>query len=69
MRQFAVKEINARQDRGSDHNDILGKLLAIHNEKPKDFNMAGVTSVSVLTKYSPDIYPGKSSNARERSNR
>ena len=46
VRSFTVKEITARQDRGSDHNDVLGKLLAIHQEKPDQFDQAAVTSVS-----------------------
>ncbi|EME40498.1 hypothetical protein DOTSEDRAFT_82149 [Dothistroma septosporum NZE10] len=35
LRQFAMKEIAARKDRGSDHNDILSQLFATQKEKPQ----------------------------------
>lgn len=46
VRQFAVKEISARQNRGSDHQDILSKLEAIHNEKPEAFDRDSLTSMA-----------------------
>ena len=50
MRTFAVREVAARQDRGSDHDDILGKLSAIHQQKPDQFDEAGVISVSLINR-------------------
>ena len=49
MRDFSTREIAARQDRGSDHDDLLSKLLAIHESKPKEFDMTGVGSVRLQT--------------------
>lgn len=46
LRNFAVREIEARKDRGSDHQDILAKLFAIHNEKPTEFDDNAVTSMA-----------------------
>ena len=46
LRSFAVKEVNARKDRGSDHQDLLGKLYAVHREKPKEFDETAVMSMA-----------------------
>lgn len=46
LRNFAVREIAARQDRGSDHQDILSKLFAIHAEKPNEFDDNAVISMA-----------------------
>lgn len=46
LRQFAAREVEARQDRGSGHLDILGKLLAVHNEKPDQFDSSALVSMA-----------------------
>lgn len=46
LRTFAVKEIAARQDRGSDHQDILAKLKATQKEKPVEMNENNVASMA-----------------------
>ncbi|KAL0936767.1 cytochrome P450 oxidoreductase [Colletotrichum truncatum] len=46
LRQFAAREVTARQDRGSDHQDILGKLLSVHHEKPDQFDNASIVSMA-----------------------
>ncbi|OTA33990.1 hypothetical protein BTJ68_05507 [Hortaea werneckii EXF-2000] len=46
LRTFAVKEIAARQDRGSDHQDILAKLKATQKEKPIEMNENNVASMA-----------------------
>jgi cytochrome P450 len=46
LRQFAAKEVAARKDRGSDHQDILGKLIAVHEEKGDQFDYASVVSMA-----------------------
>lgn len=46
LRDFAVREIENRKVRGSDHQDILSKLFDVHREKPKEFSEADVTSMA-----------------------
>lgn len=46
LRQFALREVSARKDRGSDRNDILSKLLATHKEKPNELDDNAVTSMA-----------------------
>lgn len=46
LRQFALREVTARKDRGSDRNDILSKLLATHKEKPNELDDNAVTSMA-----------------------
>lgn len=46
LRDFTVKEIAARQDRGSDHQDILAKLKATQKEKPVEMNEQNVASMA-----------------------
>ncbi|KAL9059452.1 MAG: hypothetical protein Q9162_001150 [Coniocarpon cinnabarinum] len=58
MRNFAIREISARQERGSDHDDILGKLFAIHEEKPRDFNETAIASMA-----SSNIFAGSDTTA------
>lgn len=45
LRSFAVRECDNRKDRGSDHQDILGKLLHVHDEKPDQLDMTAVQSM------------------------
>lgn len=46
VRQFAAKEVDARLERGSDRQDILSKLEAVHKEKPAEFNRESLTSMA-----------------------
>ncbi len=46
LRDFAVREVKARKDRGSDHQDILSKLFAVHEEKPDELDEAAVMSMA-----------------------
>jgi cytochrome P450 len=43
---FAVQEMQNRNERGSDHQDILSKLFDIQREKPKEFSETDVTSMA-----------------------
>lgn len=46
LRQFATREIAARKDRGSDHNDILSQLFTTQKEKPLEMNDNAVISMA-----------------------
>lgn len=46
MRKYTVQEVEGRVDRGSGHQDILGKLFEVQKEKPSDFSVADVTSMA-----------------------
>jgi len=46
LRQFALREVTARQERGTDRKDILSKLLATHAENPETFDHNAVTSMA-----------------------
>ena len=46
LRDFAVREIEKRKNRGSDHEDILSKLFDVQREKPNEFSEADVTSMA-----------------------
>ncbi|KZL73252.1 cytochrome p450 family protein [Colletotrichum incanum] len=46
LRKFAALEVAARQDRGSDHQDILAKLLIVHHEKPGQFDGSALVSMA-----------------------
>ncbi|GAB7361737.1 hypothetical protein MBLNU230_g1784t1 [Neophaeotheca triangularis] len=58
LRQFAVREIAARKDRGSDHKDMLSKLFAVQKEKPTEFDDNAVTSMA-----SSNIFAGSDTTA------
>lgn len=45
LRQFALKEVEARKQRGGDQKDLLSKLFAVQKEKP-EFNHMGVVSMA-----------------------
>ena len=45
MRDFAVREIQNRKERGSDHQDILARLFEVQKEKPELDDLA-VTSMA-----------------------
>jgi cytochrome P450 len=46
IRDFAIREINARTDRGSDHQDMLAKLKATQKEKPLEMTETAVASMA-----------------------
>lgn len=46
LRTFAAREINNRKDRGSDHQDLLDKLLEVRKEKPGEMDDMGVLSMA-----------------------
>ena len=47
IRNFAIREVAARKDRGSDHDDILAKLFTVHRQKPQELDETAVASVGV----------------------
>ena len=46
LRDFAVQEVQNRKIRGSDHQDILGRLLAVQKDKPKEMGDYEVISMA-----------------------
>ena len=46
IRDYTIREVNSRFNRGSDRPDILGRLFEISKEKPDDMNMVNITSVA-----------------------
>ena len=46
LRQFAVREVAARKDRSTDHQDILSKLFATQKEKPVEMDENAVNSMA-----------------------
>jgi len=46
LRTFAMKEVLARKDRGSDRKDILSKLFKVHEEKGELFDENAVVSMA-----------------------
>jgi cytochrome P450 len=45
VRDYTVRQVNGRMERGSDRPDILGKLFLVHKEKPSALTMANIMSV------------------------
>lgn len=46
VRDYTIREVQNRFERGSDRPDILGKLFEIHQEKPSEMDMTNITSVA-----------------------
>ena len=46
LRAFAVREVEARKDRGSESSDILSHLYAVHQQKPDQLNETAVMSMA-----------------------
>ncbi|EWZ28072.1 hypothetical protein FOZG_18206 [Fusarium oxysporum Fo47] len=46
IRTLAAREVSDRLDRGSGHSDILSKLLAVHHEKPDQFDHTALVSMA-----------------------
>lgn len=45
LRQFALREVEARKQRGGDEKDLLSKLFAVQKEKP-EYDYMGVVSMA-----------------------
>ncbi|EOD52098.1 cytochrome p450 family protein [Neofusicoccum parvum] len=58
LRQFALRETEARKDRGTDRKDILSKLLAVHKERPTEFDYSDLVSMA-----SSNIFAGSDTTA------
>lgn len=46
IRQFAASEVEKRKARGSDHRDILERLMEIHQQKPVEMDTTAVLSMA-----------------------
>ena len=46
LRDFASQEVEKRKTAGSDHKDILGKLLEVQKQRPDEMNDANVLSMA-----------------------
>ncbi|KAK8216419.1 cytochrome P450 [Phyllosticta capitalensis] len=58
LRQFTLRETEARKDRGSDRKDMLSKLFAVHKEKPLQFDYSDLVSMA-----SSNIFAGSDTTA------
>lgn len=63
IRNFAVREMAARKDRGSDHKDLLGKLFDVGEEKPEEFDMNAVASMATSNIFAGSDTTGLSTRA------
>ena len=46
IRDYALREIQSRKDRGGDRKDILSKLFEVQKDKPSEMDMIDVTSMA-----------------------
>ena len=44
---FAINEVNARKERGSDRKDMLSKLFAVADSKPDEFDNNGIIAMAI----------------------
>ncbi|MCJ1363635.1 hypothetical protein MMC16_002742 [Acarospora aff. strigata] len=58
LRTFAAREVNNRKDRGSDHQDILDKLLQVQKEKAREMD-----DMAVLSMATSNIFAGSDTTA------
>lgn len=58
LRKFASEEIDGRKARGSDHGDILDKLLNVQKAKPNEMN-----DMSVLSMATSNVFAGSDTTA------
>lgn len=58
LRNFAIREVEARKDRGSDRQDILSKLFATQKEKSSEFPESAIMSMA-----SSNIFAGSDTTA------
>lgn len=47
LRNFAAQEVEQRKSRGSNHPDILEKLMEVQKEKPEEMNDAAILSMAM----------------------
>lgn len=58
LRKFAAQEVGNRRDRGSDHRDLLYKLVEIQKAKPHEMN-----DMAVLSMATSNIFAGSDTTA------
>ena len=58
IRDFAINHVNARKERGSDHNDILAKLFA-----QKELKGSQLDDTSVMSMATSNIFAGSDTTA------
>ncbi|KAA6407599.1 MAG: cytochrome p450 family [Lasallia pustulata] len=58
LRKFAAQEVANRRDRGSDHQDMLDKLLEMQKERPDEMN-----DMAVLSMATSNIFAGSDTTA------
>lgn len=58
LRKFAAQEVANRRDRGSDHRDMLHKLVEMQEEKPDEMN-----DMAVLSMATSNIFAGSDTTA------
>ena len=58
LRKFAAQEVANRRDRGSDHRDMLDKLVEMQKEKPDEMN-----DMAVLSMATSNIFAGSDTTA------
>lgn len=58
LRKFAAQEMGNRRDRGSDHRDMLDKLVDMRKEKPDEMN-----DMAVLSMATSNIFAGSDTTA------
>lgn len=46
IRKYASREVQARRDRPSQHDDILGKLFEVQKQKPDELDDSAITSIA-----------------------
>jgi cytochrome P450 len=58
LRSFAAKEVKLRRERGSDHTDILAKLMRVQKEKPD-----GMNEMAIISMATSNIFAGSDTTA------
>ena len=58
LRKFAAQEVGNRRDRGSDHQDMLDKLVEMQKERPDEMN-----DMAVLSMVTSKIFAGSDTTA------
>jgi cytochrome P450 len=58
LRSFAAKEVKLRKERGSDHTDMLAKLMRVQKERPDDMN-----DMDIISMATSNIFAGSDTTA------
>lgn len=58
IRKYASREVQARRDRPSEHDDILGKLFEVQKQKPDELDDSAITSIATA-----NIFAGSDTTA------